>query len=252
MGATLVADGATFRVWAPAAEHVYLVLDGQDPYTPDGGDALVRRADGTWTGFRAGVRDGTRYRFCVDGPRGRALKRDPGARELEAGDYLSRDGIVRDLGAYRWHDAGFAPPAARDLVVYQLHVGVWYACDAQGRDLRPGRNSTFLDAAQRLPYLAELGVNGVQPLPLDEHDNPWSLGYTGTDMFSPEVDYSVPDSALAPYADALNALLTSKGQPHVSVGDLVGGYAQLKALVDLCHLHGIAVIADVVYNHAKG
>jgi 1,4-alpha-glucan branching enzyme len=252
MGATLVANGATFRVWAPAAEHVYLVLDGQDPYVPDDGDELLRRADGTWTGCHAGVRDGTRYRFCVEGARGRALKRDPRARELEAGDYLSRDGIVRDPDAYPWHDAGFAAPAARDLVVYQLHVGVWYARDAQGRDLRPGRNSTFLDAVQRLPYLAELGVNAVQPLPLDEHDNPWSLGYTGTDMFSPEVDYSVPDSALPPYADAVNELLASKGQPPLSVRDLVGGYAQLKALVDLCHLHGIAVIADVVYNHAKG
>ena len=27
---------------------------------------------------------------------------------------------------------------------------------------------------------------------------------------------------------------------------------QLKALVDLCHLHGLAVILDVVYNHAGG
>jgi 1,4-alpha-glucan branching enzyme len=71
-------------------------------------------------------------------------------------------------------------------------------------------------------------------------------------MFSPEVDFAVPDSALAPYVDAVNALLDSKGQPPLSVEDLVGGYAQLKALVDLCHLHGIAVIVDVVYNHAKG
>src|SRR5262249_47115370 len=27
---------------------------------------------------------------------------------------------------------------------------------------------------------------------------------------------------------------------------------QLKALVDICHLHGLAVILDVVYNHAGG
>ena len=27
---------------------------------------------------------------------------------------------------------------------------------------------------------------------------------------------------------------------------------QLKALVDLCHAHGLAVIFDVVYNHAGG
>ena len=27
---------------------------------------------------------------------------------------------------------------------------------------------------------------------------------------------------------------------------------QLKALMDLCHIHGLAVILDVVYNHAGG
>ena len=27
---------------------------------------------------------------------------------------------------------------------------------------------------------------------------------------------------------------------------------QLKALIDLCHLHGLAVLLDVVYNHAGG
>jgi 1,4-alpha-glucan branching enzyme len=34
--------------------------------------------------------------------------------------------------------------------------------------------------------------------------------------------------------------------------DLRGEMAQLKALVDLCHLHGVAVLLDVVYNHAGG
>ena len=27
---------------------------------------------------------------------------------------------------------------------------------------------------------------------------------------------------------------------------------QLKALIDLCHIYGLAVILDVVYNHAGG
>ena len=34
--------------------------------------------------------------------------------------------------------------------------------------------------------------------------------------------------------------------------DISTGPAQLKAMVDLCHLYGIAVIFDVVYNHAGG
>jgi hypothetical protein len=34
MGARLIADGATFRVWAPNAEHVCLVLGDAGAYRP--------------------------------------------------------------------------------------------------------------------------------------------------------------------------------------------------------------------------
>ena len=34
--------------------------------------------------------------------------------------------------------------------------------------------------------------------------------------------------------------------------DLRGEMNQLKALIDLCHVHGLAVLLDVVYNHAGG
>ena len=33
---------------------------------------------------------------------------------------------------------------------------------------------------------------------------------------------------------------------------LTGGDSQLKAFIDVCHLYGVAVLADVVYNHAGG
>ena len=35
--------------------------------------------------------------------------------------------IVRDPGDYPWHDAGFRPPAFSDLIIYQFHIGVFYA-----------------------------------------------------------------------------------------------------------------------------
>src|SRR6266704_2578132 len=37
-----------------------------------------------------------------------------------------------------------------------------------------------------------------------------------------------------------------------TIGDLSSGTHQLKAMIDLCHLYGIAVVLDVVYNHAGG
>ena len=38
----------------------------------------------------------------------------------------------------------------------------------------------------------------------------------------------------------------------LTAAQLTGQINQLKAFIDLCHLYGIAVIADVVYNHAGG
>jgi 1,4-alpha-glucan branching enzyme len=50
----------------------------------------------------------------------------------------------------------------------------------------------------------------------------------------------------------VNGLLDAKGLRRYRTEDLRGEMNQLKALVDLCHLHGLAVILDVVYNHAGG
>ena len=45
-------EGATFRVWAPGAQHVYLVLDSEDGYEPRSEDELVKDpVSGHWTGF---------------------------------------------------------------------------------------------------------------------------------------------------------------------------------------------------------
>src|SRR3954452_23702392 len=79
MGATLVADGATFRLWAPAAEHVYVVIDGAGAYHPRPDDELVKDpVSGHWTGFVAGVGDGSKYRFFVVGRARSGFKRDLG------------------------------------------------------------------------------------------------------------------------------------------------------------------------------
>ncbi len=253
MGANLVGDGATFRVWAPGARQVYVALDGAAGYRPRPQDELVKDPlSGHWTGFCPGVVDGTRYRFFVVGPGGSGLKRDPWARELELQGSPDCDGIVRDPDSYPWHDGSYRPPPPSDLIVYQFHVGRFYARDAEGRDRRPYRVAKFLDALDRVEYLADLGVNALQPLPLVEFQGEWSLGYNGTDLFSPEMDYCVAPADLAPYLRKVNTLLGGKGCPPLGHQHLSGQVNQLKAFIDVCHLYGLAVLVDVVYNHAGG
>jgi 1,4-alpha-glucan branching enzyme len=256
LGATVTPAGVTIRVWAPAARQVFLLTTSalaasQRPgFTPSADDALFPLGDGTWGALVAGG-EGTRYRLWVVGSAGAGLKRDPRARELGTDlEYPNCDCIARSPATYPWHDAGFRPPDFRDLVIYQLHVGVFYAVDELGRDRRRSIGR-FLDLLDRVTYLRDLGVNAVQLLPIQDFPTETSLGYNGLDLFSPEMEYQVDgDAALGRYLATANALLASRGQPGLRLDDLRPGPNQLKCVVDLLHVHGIAVIFDLVFNHA--
>jgi len=62
----------------------------------------------------------------------------------------------------------------------------------------------------------------------------------------------VREADLAPYLARVNRLLTAKGIPPLTTAQLTGQGDQLKTFIDLCHIYGLAVITDVVYNHAGG
>jgi 1,4-alpha-glucan branching enzyme len=253
MGANLTADGATFCVWAPGAKNVYVALNETTNYAPKPSDELIKNpVTGRWTGFFPGVADGARYRFFVVGAGKSGFKRDPWARELSLYGYPDCDCIVRDPNTYPWHDQDYQPPKFNDLIVYQFHVGVFYACDNAKKDIRKGRVSKFLDVLNRIEYLADLGVNALQPLPLVEFQTKWSLGYNCTDLFSPEMDYCLDAAELEPYRIKVNELLVKKGRPPLAIDQLSKQVNQLKAFIDISHLYGLAVIVDVVYNHAGG
>lgn len=244
MGATLVDGGATFRVWAPAARDVFVTGDF-NAGRRDEQSRLVRHENGHWTGFMAGVSDGQTYKFYVVGHGTEGPKRDPYARELE-NRWPDPACIVRRRDSYPWQDGGWRPPDFRDLIVYQFHVGTFYG------PRREQRVAKFLDVLDRVEYLADLGVNAIEPLPIVEYSTPRSLGYNGSDLFSPEMDYQVPEGDVAGYLPAVNRLLTQKGRAPVTAAVLKVPINQLKVLIDICHAYGLAVILDVVYNHASG
>jgi 1,4-alpha-glucan branching enzyme len=57
---------------------------------------------------------------------------------------------------------------------------------------------------------------------------------------------------LSAHLITINRLLARKSFRPLASTHIARAPAQLKVLVDLCHLYGIAVIFDVVYNHAGG
>ena len=262
MGANIVPDksGTTFRVWAPSAQRVYLVLNpgASDSYTPLAKDELMHNAStGHWTGFIRGVGEATEYKFWIVGEEGGNFKRDPYARELtREPSWPKNNCVVRDPNNFPWHDQDYRPPAFNDLVIYQFHIGAYFGTsETDGSDRRMKETCNFLDVLFKLEYLANLGVNAIEPLPVTEYYGTKSEGYNGSDMFSPEMDYTVPPGAdLDRYLAEANRLLKAKrpdAEPFTAE-HFEGQVNQLKVMVDLFHLYGIAVIFDVVYNHAGG
>ncbi len=260
MGANVVAGGATFRTWAPRAQNVFLLtgdalsLSAAAGWTPGPDDRLTPLGDGTWAGFVAGAGDGLQYLFWIDGEASQGPKRDPYARELTlTPDFPASYCILRDPAAYPWHDDGWAPPAFSKLIIYQLHVGTWWAVDRSGAVAIASRGGRFLDVATRLGYLRDLGVNAIQLLPIQEFETEFTEGYNGVDYFSPEQRYQAgSDADLVWYLGAINAMLARFGAEPLALEELRPGVNQLKCLIDLAHLHGVAVIFDLVYNHAGG
>jgi 1,4-alpha-glucan branching enzyme len=245
-GAELVPGGASFRFWAPRALAVYLNgIFGDQVYDQQTEDRLLKKdASGYWTGFQTGAQDGDRYCFWVQGEGSSGYKRDPYARELAPDGFPDSFGILREANSFPWHDDGFVTPDFSDMIVYQLHVGTYAIRNV-------GVCANFLDVARKVPYLADLGINVLQPLPIDEQETSPSMGYGGADLFSPDFPY-IAVADLPDYLGAINGLLAARQRTPLGLKDISSGPGQLKALVDLCHVYGIAVVFDVVYNHAGG
>jgi 1,4-alpha-glucan branching enzyme len=240
MGANVVAGGTTFRCWAPRAKQVFVRGSFNGFKNVDSGE-LVQRGP-FWVGQIANVGDGATYKFWVKGHGSEGYKRDPWAREVTPN---AQDCVVRDPHRYQWADHGYKPPKFHEMIVYELHVGVFYGPN------RRRRVAKFLDVLRKLDYLRALGVNAIELMPFVEWRNIRSQGYEGVDIFSPERDYCVTGADLKnDYLPLVNGLRKRHGLGQLDVDDLSPQPNQLKALIELCHLNGIAVLCDAVYNHA--
>lgn len=250
-GTELTTAGATFRTWAPHAQEVTL----RGSFSDWNDVTMTKDSGGHWSVFVAGVKEGDEYKFQVTGPADGGTtgpKHDSHARSLQRSGH--RNCIVTNPATFPWHDAKWKTPPYEHFIIYQLHVGAFFATDAQGNDVRTLRVGRFLDIVQKIEFLVDLGITAVQLLPIQEFRTSRSLGYNGTNYFAPEVDYSF-DPCTAGFqrgVDAANTLLRKKGLKPYKAGDLRCQTKQLMALIDLLHVHGIAVIFDVVYNHAGG
>lgn len=174
--------GTRFRVWAPAARVVQVLLDGAAPAS------LEPAGNGFHEGHLAGIGPGRRYRLLLDA---RGPFPDPASRFQPEGVHGPSE--VVDPSGFGWSDAGWRPHALDALVIYELHVGTF------------SPEGTFAGAVARLPALAELGVTAIELMPLADFAGARGWGYDGVCLFAPARCYGSPDD-LRRLVDAAHCL----------------------------------------------
>ena len=208
MGGTLVPGGATFRTWAPRSARLSMCS----------ATSTAGRATTTALLVRAGRRPVDRLLPGCDRRhdvqvlrrrrrRARATSAIPYAREL-----------TNELAEPRLHPArgqlltrGRTGAGARRRSTISSSTS-FTSARSSGPTARPA-TAKFLDVLDRIEYLADLGVNAIEPLPIVEYSTQRSLGYNGTDLFSPEMDYQVSGRARSmATCRASNRLLLQKGK----------------------------------------
>src|SRR5437660_3940646 len=169
LGASLLANGVTFRVWAPRCRSVDVVVDGRAI------EALVPREGGLFEVTLEGLAEGARYKYRLDATRYRP---DPASRFQPEG--VHGPSVVVDPNRFVWTDQEFAGHALGDLVLYELHVGAFTP---------PG---TFEAIVPHLARLVELGVTAVELMPIAEFPGSRNWGYDGVHLWAPQSTYGGP------------------------------------------------------------
>lgn len=205
MGTMLYAGGAAFRVWAPFATSVCVAgtfnnfNETSHPLAPEG--------NGKWSADIPGVQIGHEYIFVIkNGTLGPLYRKNPYASQVTNSSGYA---VIHDPN-FNWTGDNFILPPWNELVIYEMHVGTFNDAPGSG----PG---TFEEVIPKLDYLADLGINAIEIMPVAEFAGDYSWGYNPAQPFAVE--------------------------------SAIGGPQGLYQFVKEAHAHGIGVILDVVYNH---
>lgn len=210
-GATpLPGGGVVFRVWSPGTTSAEV----RGTFNGWGAGTAMSRVGEDWVRRVTNASVGQQYKYVFNGTHWNS---DPRARRLNASD--NNNSYILDPFSYSWVVPDFDVPDFEEMVIYQLHVGTFAGGNGDPLGFTPFP-SRYVDVAARAGHLAELGVNCVMIMPVNEFPGDLSAGYNPISNYAPEWKYGTPD--------------------------------EFKAMVDAFHQAGIAVVLDIVWNHFSG
>ncbi|MCH9829870.1 MAG: malto-oligosyltrehalose trehalohydrolase [Gammaproteobacteria bacterium] len=179
-GAEITDRGVHFRLWAPGAQQVELVLE-------DGAViAMKPAADGYYECLSTAAAAGSRYRYRIAGQE----YPDPASR-YQPDEALGFSEVV-DPQQHDWQDSDWRTPDWHSAVLYELHVGSF------------SESGDFDGVIAHLDHLIDLGVNAIELMPVAECPGRWNWGYDGVLPFAVTKRYGGP-AALKRLVDACHA-----------------------------------------------
>ncbi|MDM9627758.1 malto-oligosyltrehalose trehalohydrolase [Rhizobium sp. S152] len=206
VGAELIGNTVSFRVWAPSQTSVSLLLESGPAYP------MNRENHGYFRLDMDGIEAGARYRFRLEDISDSLA--DPASRFQPQGP--SGFSMVIDPTRFEWSDGDW-PGITRDgQVLYEIHIGTFTP------------EGTYRLAAEKLPLLKEIGINCLEVMPVNEFCGSFGWGYDGVLPYAPTRLYGEPDD-LRYFIDTAHQLgigvILDVVYNHFGVGDRFRDFA---------------------------
>lgn len=267
LGFQHIAQGFSFRVFAPRAKWVRLVLF--DKYDDEQGNeyTMKRSTQGVWELFTEENWSGKYYGYRVWGPQGEGELFDstivvadpysPAAVTLNRYHHPAKT-LIMNEGKFDWDGDQWMNLPMRDLIIYEMHIRDMTAHPSSG--LLQGTRGYYTSLVNEnqdggLPYIRDLGVNAVELLPAQDFGNievpyrdpnapvfnTWNpyernhWGYMTSYFFAPESYYASGGTM-------------ERGKYNGADGHQIN---EFKTMVKVFHQNSISVLMDVVYNHVS-
>jgi malto-oligosyltrehalose trehalohydrolase len=178
-GAAMTPDGVTFRLWAPAAKQVDLVLDRARP--------MQAHSDGWYETSIAGLRAGALYKYRIDGE----LEVPDPASHFQPEDVAGPSEVVAH-DQFTWRTRAWQGRPWAEAVILEVHVGTFTS------------EGTFQAAIERLDALVDAGITAIELMPIADFAGSRNWGYDGVLLYAPDSAYGRPDD-LRDFVDQAHA-----------------------------------------------
>lgn len=195
-GAEVTDQGVHFRIWAPKCKKVEVIIENENCHS------LHAESNGYFSALIEQINPNSLYGFKLDGNAKQFP--DPYSRFQPEGPHGPSQ--IINPTEFCWNDSSWKGIEDKTKVLlYELHIGTFT------------QEGTWLSAIEKLPHLADLGINVIEMMPIADFCGAFNWGYDGVNFFAPTHNYGTPND--------------------------------LRTFINSAHALGIGVILDVVYNH---